>query len=51
VLADATARCDERIGTEQLLPALFHASDAVAAQVLQSLKGRGLRSMAVRVRG
>ena len=37
VLADATARCDEHIGTEHLLPALFHASDTTAAQVLARL--------------
>ena len=37
VLADVTARCDEPIGTEHLLPALFHASDTAAAGVLVGL--------------
>lgn len=37
MLADATARCGERIGTEHLLPALFQASDTTAAQVLARL--------------
>lgn len=37
VLADATVRCDEHIGTEHLLPALFHASDTAAARVLARL--------------
>jgi ATP-dependent Clp protease ATP-binding subunit ClpC len=44
VLADAAARCDEHIGTEHLLPALFRASDPAASQVLAGL-GAGEREI------
>ena len=40
VLAEAAARCDERIGTRHLLLALYRADDQGAAQVLDTLGAR-----------